>query len=103
MFLGFWQAALFVIGGCLLLLGVVLPRVLWPLQRVWMGVAVLFGWIMTRVVLLLIFYGILFPIGLIARVVGKQFLQENIQKERQSYWNMRPKRVYSKISHEQQF
>lgn len=96
-------ALLYMAGGLILLLGICVPSVLKPFHWAWMGLAVVLGLIMTRIILIIIFYFILLPISLIARAGGKRFLQENIQKDHKSYWNMRQKIVYSKISYEQQF
>ena len=61
------------IGITLFAVGIVIPVILKPVYWVWMVFATVLGWFMTRVILSLLFYVILTPIGLIARSFGKQF------------------------------
>ena len=90
------------IGVILCVLGVAIPVVLKQLYWIWMILATILGWIMTRVILSVLFYVLISPIGLIARIFGKQFLELRWNKSKNSYWNYRP--VKSKrISYEKQF
>ena len=86
-----------------LLSGFVFPAVLKPFQKVWMTISILMGWFMTRVILIILFYGILTPIGLIGRLCGKDFLDIKLNKKAPSYWVPRDKQEYDKKSYEQQF
>lgn len=91
------------IGLFLAVLGLSLPEVLLPLQKLWMAFAVILGFIMTRVILSILFYIVITPIGFVARIFGKDFLDEKIDKTKSSYWNYREKKEYDKTSTEQQF
>ena len=77
----------FGITSCIL--GIAIPFILKPIYWVWMIFATIFGWIMTRVILSLLFYTIFTPIGLILRFFGKQFLELRWDKSKDSYWNFR--------------
>lgn len=68
----FWALA---IGGLLVILGGVLPRVLTPLHRGWMAVGHALGWLNTRIILGLVFYGMITPMGLVMRLWGKDPLR----------------------------
>jgi len=91
------------IGILLAVLGLSLPEILLPFQKAWMALAVILGFIMTRVILSILFYVVITPIGIIARIFGKDFLDEEINKSKTSYWNYREKQEYDKTSTEQQF
>lgn len=91
------------IGGLLIISGVVAPVLLLPLQKIWMSLAVILGFIMTRVILFVLFYLILTPTGLIARMFGKDFLDLKIKKDQVSYWNIRETKNYEKLDTERQF
>ena len=69
-------------------LGIIIPIILKPIYIVWMIFAVILGWIMTRVILSLVFYLILTPIGLITRLLGEDFLALK-KRQSNSYWNHR--------------
>ena len=89
------------IGIVLFVAGIAIPFTLKPIYWVWMVFATVLGWFMTRVILSLLFYVILTPIGLIARLFGKQFLDLKQNYSKQSYWNMR--KVEASKNYEKQF
>ena len=91
------------IGIILFVFGVAIPVALKPIYYLWMIFAIILGWIMTRVILSLLFYIIFSLIGLILRLFGKQFLELKWDKSQNSYWNKRKKLVKNKTYYEQQF
>ncbi len=91
------------LGAGLFLCGLLAPAILKPIQKVWMMVAVIMGWIMTRVILSILFYLVVSLIGLIGRLLGKQFLDMKIDKSRNSYWNYRDKKEFESSDYERQY
>ena len=91
------------IGAVLLFFGIIYPKLLLPIQKIWMTLAVLLGFIMTRVILTLLFYFVVSIVGLIAKLVGKDFIGSKIDRDKKSYWNKRDKISYSKELTERQF
>ncbi len=91
------------IGLFLVLFGIVQPTVLLPLHKVWMTLALILGFIMTRVILSILFYIIVTFIGLIAKLVKKDFLDRKIDRDKESYWHKREKVEYHKELTERQF
>ncbi len=84
--------------------GLILPIVLKPIQKGWMILALLLGWVMTRVILSVMFFLLFLPIGQLARLFGKDFLDQKIKPDARSYWILRePKDQKEKISYEKQF
>lgn len=61
------------------------PRGLGPVFRFWMKLAHVLGWINTRLVLGLVFYGLIAPIGILMRLVGHDPLRRRWDAMRQSY------------------
>jgi hypothetical protein len=92
-----------IIGGFLVVVSILFPIILRPLNKIWMTLAILMGWIMTRVILIVIFYIVLTPLGLIARLIGKDFLDLKIDKEKDSYWEVRDKKGEAAVDYERQF
>ena len=90
-------------GVTLCILGIAIPFILKPIYWVWMIFATILGWIMTRVILSLLFYIIFTPIGLILRFFGKQFLELRWDKSKESYWNFRTNEHLIKENYEKQF
>jgi len=65
--------------------------------------ATILGWLMTRLILSLVFYLILTPIGLILRIFRKQFLELEWNKTDSTYWNYRSTDVLETEKYEKQF
>jgi hypothetical protein len=93
----------FIIAAPFLLLAFTVPVLLKPFHKVWMTLSILMGWVMTRIILIILFYGILTPIGVIARLCGKDFLDKKIDKNAKSYWVVRTSAACDKKSYEHQF
>ena len=77
--------------------GLGMPIILKPFYSIWMYFAVVLGWFMTRLILGLLFYIVVSPIGLISRLFGKRFLDLKNSSINSSYWNYKDS---SRISHQ---
>ncbi|PJE64602.1 MAG: hypothetical protein COU90_02060 [Candidatus Ryanbacteria bacterium CG10_big_fil_rev_8_21_14_0_10_43_42] len=98
------EYALLLLGVSFILIvgGIIAPWALRPLQKLWMAGAIILGWIITRIILAILFYGIVTPIGVGARFLGKRFLTGIKREEQTSYWVMRTEDV-TKEKYERQF
>jgi len=83
--------------------GLVLPSLLQPLQKAWMTFAVIMGWVMTRLILSVLFYIVFTFIGVGLRLFGKKFLGLNIDKSKKSYWVYREPAEFTREKYEKQF
>ncbi len=92
-----------IIATLFLALGLILPNLLKPLQKLWMTLAALLGWLMTRIILIILFYLVVTPIGLLAKICGKDFLNRKFSKTAQSYWIPRKAATSDKKIYENQF
>jgi len=72
-----WAA---VVGLLLVVGGAFVPRVLSPFYRVWMGIGHVLGWVNTRVLLGILFYGMLTPIGMALRYMGKITMKQALSE-----------------------
>jgi len=91
------------IGITLFLTSITIPVILKPVYLIWMIFATILGWTMTRVILSLLFYFIITPIGLTLRFFGKQFLELRRDKSKESYWNFRTSEHKQNENYEKQF
>ena len=89
-------------SGASLILAMLLPNVLKFIYLPWMTVATIIGWVMTRVILKMLYYLILTPIGIAMKLFGKDILDEKINKDKPSYWVPRDKTIL-KEQFERQF
>jgi len=95
-----WAAgAAALLAGC----GLAVPEVLKPVYRAWMIFAVILGWVMTRVILTVVFYLVVTPISLLGRAFGEQFLQLKKSQGSSSYWVRRTGPPRQKSEYERQF
>lgn len=93
----------FILSAMLLFFGLVLPTLLKPIQKVWMSLAIVIGWFMTRVILTVLFYLVVTPIGILARIFGKRFLDIRFNRNVDSCWIARKPVRFDKRSYENQF
>lgn len=61
------------------------PTGLRIVYRVWMKLAHVLGWINTRLILALVFYGVIAPIGILMRLFGYDPLLRRWESARKSY------------------
>jgi hypothetical protein len=72
-------------GGALVILGALIPRVLvWP-NKAWMALAEVLGFVSTRIILAVVFFGIVTPIGFVKRLFGWDPLHRR-SRASDSYW-----------------
>ena len=74
------------LAAVFLLAGLTIPNFLKPIHKAWMALALLMGWIMTRVILSILFFLIFTPIGLLSRLLGKKLLDADFSEKKESYW-----------------
>lgn len=91
------------VSALLVLLGVFAPILLKPFHRAWMTVALLLGWIMTRVILGLFYYLVFTPIALLKRLFSKDTLGLTFDTEATTYWIEKKEQERKKDSYEKQF
>jgi hypothetical protein len=84
-----WAAALASCGVLSLLIGIWQPRWLRPIYVLWMALAFPFGWLLAHLLLAAIYFLLITPIGLILRVVRRDPLAREFERESQSYWTPR--------------
>ncbi|RKR85754.1 hypothetical protein BDD43_6028 [Mucilaginibacter gracilis] len=88
------------VGVLLVLVALIVPTILKPLRVCWTKLGDALGLINTTIILLVVFYLVICPIGLIMRLLGKQALELKL-KPNGSYW--RPTKPAPNSSLEQQF
>jgi hypothetical protein len=74
------------VGGGFLLIALAAPRLLAPLNRLWTRFGLLLHRIVSPVVLGIMFFLVITPIGVIMRAVGKDPLRLGRDEQARSYW-----------------
>ena len=91
------------IAAVFLITGLVIPTILKPVYIIWMSFAVVMGFVMSHVILGLIFVLIFTPAGLIMRVLGKDPLKEKMDPNAKSYWIQRERTPFDPRTAERQY
>ncbi|MGE5315294.1 MAG: SxtJ family membrane protein [Acidobacteriota bacterium] len=74
------------VGTVLAFAGMAAPRMLRTVHLVWMGMAFVLGWFVSRLVLAVFFFLIITPVAFAARMAGKKFLDTEFGKGASTYW-----------------
>ena len=77
---------LLAVGAVLLVGGAVAPRALRVPYLAWMALALALGFVMTRVLLTVVYFGIVTPIGLMLRIAGRDPVNRRPDPSVTSYW-----------------
>ena len=87
----------------ILLVALVQPARLRLFHRGWMTAALAMGWMMTRVILTVVFILVVTPIGLLQRLSRKRALDLAFRTGAESYWEARSAGRQSADDYEKQF
>ena len=72
-------------AGIILVLAVLAPAGLRPIHKIWMKIGHVLGWINTRILLTVVFYGIFVPMGFFMRVRGRDPMRRRFEPDAESY------------------
>ena len=78
-----------VLAGLLLAIAWIRPILLRGPKRAWLFLGFLIGMVVSPIVLAILFYLVITPIGFVMRAVGKDPLQLRAHPERNTYWRLR--------------
>ena len=74
------------IAGIFLVIALVIPRLLAPLNRIWFRFGMLLARVINPIVMFIIYVVTVLPIGLVLRLSGKDLLRLKMNAETDSYW-----------------
>ena len=73
------------VSGVLLALAAAAPRALAPVERVWLRIGHVLGWINTRILLAFVFFALVLPLGLLLRLLRKLPIARRFDPDATSY------------------
>ena len=82
-------------GSLLAVTGLVVPGLLKQVYQGWMVVGHVLGWVNTRIILGVLFYGIVTPMGLVMKLTGRDPMRRGFEPEAQTYRVIRQPRPAS--------
>ena len=91
------------VGLALLLCGLTSPKLLAYPYKGWMRLSLILGFLMSHLILSLMYYLVFTPIGVVMRLFGKDFPHKQFDKNATTYWIKKEQRVYVKERYEKMF
>jgi hypothetical protein len=73
-------------SAALLLLALIAPGILMPLNRIWTWLAHHIGFVTNHLLLGVFFYAVILPFGLVARLFGMRSIRRRPDPSVESYW-----------------
>tara|TARA_B100001741_G_scaffold309246_1_gene306610 strand:+ start:814 stop:1206 length:393 start_codon:yes stop_codon:yes gene_type:complete len=77
-----------------LILGLINSKILTPLHRLWIKLGYFLGYFVSPIIMGMIFFLIISPVGIIMRLFGKDTLMKKYSKK-STYWIQREKKINS--------
>jgi len=84
-----------ILGSLLAVAGLMMPGILKHVYQGWMWVGHVMGWVNTRIILGVLFYGVVTPMGLVMKLTGRDPMRREFEPEAQTYRVIRQPRPAS--------
>ena len=75
-----------IISLIFLILGLLNSKLLTPLNKIWFKFGMILGGVVAPIVMGIIFFSVVTPIGIIMKITGKDLLNKKYNKEKKTYW-----------------
>jgi len=76
----------FVMAGAFAVLGLAVPQALKPVLIVWLKFALVLNWVMTHILLTIVYWLVIAPMGTVMRIFSEDPLKRKWLPKEQSYW-----------------
>jgi len=80
-----WPIWPYIVTALFWLVALVAPRLLKPINKAWVKIGDVLGFINSRIILGVMFFLLIFPIGLVLKILGKDSMNRKYNKDLDSY------------------
>ncbi len=80
-----WPIWPFIVMAIFFLLAIAIPEILRPVNHIWLKIGNVLGFINSRIILGAMFYLMIFPIGMILKLLGKDSMQRKLEENADTY------------------
>ncbi len=80
-----WPIWPFIVLAVFWLTAIIAPKILRPIEQLWQKVGTVLGFINSRLILGLMFFALIFPIGLILKILRKDSMNRKLLKDVDTY------------------
>ncbi len=99
-YIEFLSLPLFILSAYLFIVGAIKPTRLELFYIIWMSFAFAMGWVVSRVIMVVLFFGFVTPISAIAKLFRAKFVDLSFKGGANTYWIDKKKKV---IDYEKMF
>ena len=83
-----WPTWPWLIAGGMVTFAIIWPGGLLPIYRIWMRFGLIAGFVNTRIIMFLLFYGVFAPVALLMRIAGRDALARRTYNEKMSSYRV---------------
>ena len=87
-----WSTTISVI---FLILGLINSKLLTPLNKLWLKLGIILGAVIAPIVMGVVFFLVVTPIGFVIRILGKDLINKKYDKKIKTYWIDRDRNIGS--------
>jgi len=80
-----WPIWPFIVTGIFWVIAIIAPQILRPVNDIWIKIGNVLGFINSRIILAVMFFLLIFPIGLLLKVFGKDSMDRKLDKDASTY------------------
>lgn len=80
---------LILISITLLFISIIYPKLLYVPNKIWLKFGMILGAIVSPIIMFIIYFFVITPIGLMMKILGKDLLKQKINIQKKSYWTLR--------------
>ena len=80
-----WPIWPFIVMAVFWAIALIAPQILRPVNDIWLKIGNVLGWINSRIILGVMFFLLIFPIGLLLKLFGKDSMNRKFEKDVKSY------------------
>jgi len=80
-----WPIWPFIVLAIFWVVALLAPQILKPVNEIWLKIGNVLGWINSRIILGIMFFALIFPLGLILKVFGKDSMNRKFNDNIKSY------------------
>ncbi len=80
-----WPIWPFIVMAVFWTIAIIAPQILRPVNSIWLKIGNVLGFINTRIILGLMFFLMIFPIGLLLKLFGKDSMNRKLDKNADTY------------------
>ena len=88
-----------IVSVIFLILGLLNSKILTPLNQLWMRLGMMLGTVVSPIVMGIVYFGVITPIGLLMKLFGKDVLNLKLDKNKTTYW-LKKNKIKSKMKNQ---